>query len=382
MTLGFSILHAERLPEIDAQEFEITPLETSSSGRVYRLKVEGGNPRTGDILLVQKNQEPLAAFRVLKTEGTEIVAKRVRKYESQSKLELQQTYTAVQKLADLVESPIERTEAPSTAPELPPPASPNATEAPAELNPPPLPPEEAPAQEAPAQEAPATDTNAVPLMGDDASQTTLISKQRATALDQYDEGLDATTTPRNLKTVPGAEDVPSRETMIGPGVIEHEPLSKFNQMVGISAGSFRNMSGFQIPGSNNSGLTAYYNRVIEDSVWFEGHTPHDTLSLEAGLGYYSIVNFTGGFDDYQIMPIRGEFLYSLHVSPSFAFLTHIGAQFNWIFAAENAVDEGLGALSGIQANAGVGMLYQIGPQWYLRGDAGLDRIAIGLAVKW
>ncbi len=370
---------AERLPDIDAQEFEITPLETSTSGRVYRLRVEGGNPRTGDIILVQKDQEPVAAFRVLKTEGTEIVAKRVRKYESQLKLELNQKYSAVQKISDLVETPGEQSEAPSTDPvsaPLPTPPSSSVTEAPAELSPLPLPPEApGPAAEVP----PATD--AVPLMGDDGSQSTLISKERASALDQYDEGLDSTTTPRNLKALKEGEEPKPVETQVGPGVVELEPLSKYNQMIGISVGNFRNMSGFNVPGNTNNGLTAYYNRVIEDSVWFDGHAPHDTLSLEAGLGYYSRVN-ADAYDSYSVMPIRGEFLYSLHVSPTFAVLTHVGAQFNWVFSAENALDEGLRELSGIQANAGVGFLYQIGPQWYVRADAGLDRFVVGLAVKW
>jgi hypothetical protein len=375
LVLGALTLHAEKLPEIDAQEFQITPLETSVSGRVYRLQVEGGNPRTGDILLVQKDQSPVAAFRVLKTEGTQIIAKRVRKYESQLKLELNQKYSAVQKIADLVEMPVEKVEPPSTAPIStetplpPPPSTPDEAQAPAELEPLTLPPETA-------------DPNVAPLMGDDGSQSTLISKERAAALDQYDEGLDATTTPRNLKTLQTPPEAPPTETTAGPGVIEHEPLSKFNHMIGLSVGSFRNMSGFSIPGSNNYGFSVYYNRILEDSVWFEGHAPHDTLSWETGLGYYSRVNFTGAYDDYQIIPIRGELLYTLHLSRSFAVLTHVGAQFNWVFAAENALDEGLSALSGIQANAGMGFLYQMGPQWYIRGDAGLDRIAIGLAVKW
>ncbi len=393
MIPGSQLLHAERLPEIDAMEFEITPLQTSASGRVYRLRVEGANPRTGDILLVQKNQEPVAAFRVLKTEGAEIVAKRVRKYESKTQLELEQKYTAIHKLADLVEPPVEESGAPQTAPAIPPSAPSEGPAAPSPLEPepesPPEPVAPAPPPAPPPAPTPAPDENVLPLMGDDASGSTLISKDQAAALDQYDdgidhydEGLDSTTTPRNLKTILGAPETQPLESRVGPGVIEHEPLSKFNQMLGFSVGSFRNMSGFQIPGNTNSGLSAYYNRVIEDSVWFEGHAPHDTLAIEMGLGYYSRANYTGISDNYEIMPIRGEFVYSLHVSPRFAFLTHVGAQFNLVFSAENAVDEGLSDLSGIQANAGVGMLYQIGPQWYVRGDAGLDRIAIGLAVKW
>jgi hypothetical protein len=53
-----------------------------------------------------------------------------------------------------------------------------------------------------------------------------------------------------------------------------------------------------------------------------------------------------------------------------------------ITASSNEVATTYNNLEGFQPNIGVGVFYNIGPQWYLRGDLGVDRIGIGLAIRW
>ena len=142
------------------------------------------------------------------------------------------------------------------------------------------------------------------------------------------------------------------------------------------------MSNFQWPGVNSNGFSVYYNEIVDKGVWFRGQAPQDSLSLEGGIGFYSRMNLTGIFDNYDILPIRAEILYTLQFNPTFAFLTEVGGQFNWVISTDKATTEGVNQVSGFQPNLGIGFLYNIGPQWYVRGDLGLDRVGIGLAVKW
>ncbi len=388
---------AEILPSIDARQLEITPKEISRSGRVYRFKLETDVPRTGNLLLVQIGDRPVMAFRVLKTDSNskEIIAKRIRRYDQEGRLELEKRYLAAEKVADLV-SPPQPENPPTSGPVVVASAVPRGSmsesipTAPATgANPVPETAEPAPetmagepkAEEPIAQEPP--DPNAPALLGDDGSGGPQSgSPIVAGSVERFDEELDASTSPRNLKSGEEFDETPSTNAQGGPGIEEHPPVIQYEHMLGLSVGSFSNMSGFVIPGTAHNGFTAYYNEIIDRNLWFTEHAPQDSLSLEFGLGYYSRVNLLGTFDNYDVIPIRSELLYTLQFNPTFALLAHVGAQFNWVISAENASEAGLGILEGIQPNAGLGLLYAIGPQWYLRADVGLDRIALGLAVKW
>ena len=388
---------AENLPSIDARQLEVTPKEISRSGRVYRFKMGSELPRTGNLILVQIGDRPIMAFRVLKTDSysKEVIAKRIRRYDQEGRLDLEKKYLAAEKIADLVSPPASETVSPAAqAPELAGAAGTVGVEPPAALTSTPASPDEVtsnspeteeksatPQENGIAQETP--DPNAPALLGDDGSggprsETPIV----AGSVESFDEDLDASTSPRDLKAdgaIPGDGKEPESS---GPGIEEHEPVLQYEHMAGISVGSFSNMSGFTIPGTSHNGFTAYYNEVIDKEIWFKEHAPQDTLSLEFGLGYYSRVNLTGIFDNYDVIPIRSELLYTLQFNRTFAFIAEIGAQFNWVVSADNASELGLSTLQGIQPNAGIGLLYNIGPQWYLRADAGIDRFAIGLAVKW
>ncbi|MBU6152918.1 MAG: hypothetical protein KGP28_01325 [Bdellovibrionales bacterium] len=391
---------AGNLPSIDARQLEITPKEISRSGRVYRFKLESDLPRTGNLLLVQIGDRPVMAFRVLKTDSgsKEIIAKRIRRYDQEGRLQLEKKYLAAEKVADLVsppesesspaeapriarEDPTTAPEAPTTAPEAPmaareaPTTAPEATTAASE-------PEKTNQVETPIEQEPA-DPNAPALLGisgpeDPNTETPVVSG----SLDRFDEELDASTSPRDVSSGEQSSGEETGATRGGPGIEEHESAIQFEHMAGLSVGRFMNMSGFSIPGTGHNGFTAYYNEIIDRDLWFKGHAPQDSLSLEFGLGYYSRVNLTGTFDNYDVIPIRSELLYTLQFTPKFALLAHVGAQFNWVISSDKANEIGLSILEGIQPNIGMGLLYNIGPQWYLRGDLGLDRIAIGLAVKW
>ena len=359
-------LHAELLPAIDARAFDVTPLEISRSGRIYRFRVSGDPPKTGSIILLELDKRPIMAFRVMKNNliQREMIAKRVRRYDVEGKLELNHTYTGAEKVADRVITPQSNEEETAGAK-----------------------PEETAVTEQ--DSAPKADPNAPAMLGDDGSGGPEPQLKNAKSLEGFDEELDSTTTPRNLKKKQSPDegeeedfDEESPKRNRGPAIEERESLIKFPHMMGITIGSFRNMSNFQWPGVNSNGFSVYYNEIVDKGVWFRGQAPQDSLSLEGGIGFYSRMNLTGIFDNYDILPIRAEILYTLQFNPTFAFLTEVGGQFNWVISTDKATTEGVNQVSGFQPNLGIGFLYNIGPQWYVRGDLGLDRVGIGLAVKW
>ncbi len=375
--------HAELLPEIEAAVSHIIPTEMSKSGRVYRFKIKDGEaPRTGSIILVQHRSKPIMAFRVLKTEDDEtgFVGKRVRRYDTERELKLQEEYLSAEKVANLfAPPPIENRFNPDAKPELDPIGG-------KDLNP--------PSKDTQFK----LDPDAPPLLGDggptQGSGPKNASSGDSRDINQFDSDLDYGTSPRNLKRR-GDEDEGAPEPDDGSdedseSVIEETKIfNPYRHMIGATIGSFRNMSSFSIPGDTHYGFSLWYNRVIQKGVWIYNRKLQDSLAIEGGITHYSRVNYTGNNDGYDLLPFKAEMVYSLHVSEKLAFLAHAGLQYNWIYSTDNvnpntfpAQRRALDSLAGIQPNLGAGVLYHIGPQWFLRADVGLDRLAIGLAVKW
>jgi hypothetical protein len=374
---------AELLPEIEANVSRITPLEVSHSKRVYRFKIKSGEaPRTGSIILVQHQGRPLMAFRVLRSDAdvSEFIGKRVRRYDTEGELKLEEEYVSAEKVANLVvPPPIENRFDPNAKPELDPIGG-------TDLHP--------PSKETELK----LDPNAPPLLGDGGPiQGVRPPESQGVGgnLEQFDQDLDSGTSPRNLKRNGDEEDEgrpvdEDGEMNRSPSEVEEAKIfNPFKNMIGVSIGNYRNLSSFSIPGTTHNGFSVWYNRVIERGVWIYNRKTQDSLALEFGVTHYSRVNFTGNNDGYDLLPFKAEVVYALHTGERLAFLVHGGLQYNWIYSTDNVNPSAfpnqrtaLNILSGIQPNAGVGALLHIGPQWYLRADAGLDRIAFGLAVKW
>jgi hypothetical protein len=401
-------VHAEILPDIEAHQFKIVPLEKSRTGRIYRFKTDADQlPKVGSILLIEENKKPLLAFRVLKTDAaaTQFVARRVRRYDATSELKLSERYEATEKLSDLVAPPegeYAKTNSNPTVvpppltppPSVPPPAQgsqpetaapPVAMEQPPEITATPIP-SDAGIPPLPAEPAVAAEVSPTPPPITDLpnaeAQTPAPEANPNLNVNQYDQDLDSGTSP-------GAdEDERVSDQELGLEVKEPTVLNPYKNAVGLSVGSFRNISNFTNANSMVGGFTAYYSPLLRNSVFYKKDIPEDDLALEFGVGYYSQSNLNHN-DTYNIVPLRAELRYDLYLSQTFTLLGYIGAQYNWVVAMDNVninnnvLDaQNYDNLHGPQLNVGIGLFYNIGPQWYLRGDLGLDRFAIGLALKW
>jgi hypothetical protein len=373
---GFSAIpevRAELLPEIEASTSTVIPVEASKSLRVYRFKIqEGEAPKAGSIILIQSKGKPIMAFRVLRTEedGSEFIGKRVRRYDTEGELKLEESYLSAEKVANLFSPPpIENRFDPNAKPELDPIGG-------VDLHP--------PSKDTEFK----LDPNAPPLLGAGGG---IVGSSRGVDVNSFDSDLDYGTSPRDLKrnSSEDEDDATPQGERSGSEVDETPIFNPHKNMVGVSIGNFRNLSSFLIPGTTHNGFSVWYQRVIQKGLWVYGRKLQDALSLEFGVTHYSRVNFTGNNDGYDLLPLKAELAYSLNFNPRFAFLVHVGLQYNWIYATDNvnpsafpAEQQALNTLAGIQPTLGAGVLYNIGPQWFVRAEAGLDRLTIGLAVKW
>jgi hypothetical protein len=283
----------------------------------------------------------------------------VRRYDTSSELKLNESYQTVEKIADLIAPPPPENEVydPNAKPLLDPSSS---------------------------------VTTASPSQPDSSgpsAPTADATSKKAMNLNQYDDDLDSGTSPVNLKeksTVENAQAPDAPPTEIGKDleVRERSVLNPFNNMLGVSVVALRNYSNFIFGSIGGGGFTAYYSNVVKRNVFFKKEYPQDSLYLEYAFSYYSVINPSGNNDSYTFLPLRTELRYDLHLSETFTPLAYIGAQYNLIMQSQNANATLYNQINGFQLNLGVGLLFNIGPQWYLRADLGLDRLGIGLAVKW
>jgi hypothetical protein len=100
-----------------------------------------------------------------------------------------------------------------------------------------------------------------------------------------------------------------------------------------------------------------------------------------GAAFYSKINASN--DIYSLTPLRAELRWEIHFNEFIVLHFYGGIQYNWIRTTENAVYESTyNAYQGVQVIAGTGLMFNIGPQWFVRTDIGHDRAALGMGLRW
>jgi hypothetical protein len=376
------LVNAAPLPDIEAHQFQSTPVRMSKSGRVYLFQTPSNDlPKTGNLVLIHDHNKPAMAFRVLKTdpEKNEYVGKRVRRYDQTGQLKLDDKYFSIEKVADLLAEP---------APDLAPAPTPFATPFPSVT----------PVPAAPAvSETNDIDSELDGTPADEPAQPSASpgrkKKKPETDLEvyDYDDDLDSSTSPRNLKkenpnaVVSEDED----DSLTAFEIDETMRLDPLKNMLSVSTGFFKNMSNFKFAGGTHNGFAVSYTRTLTNDVFVVSKAPQDSTAIEFGLGYYSRINMDGNNDVYKVVPMYAELHYNLVFSQTFASYLYLGIEYNGILSTENvnaatrpADAVTISNIQGVQQTFGAGFLYNMGPQWYLRLNLGWDRITAGLALKW
>jgi hypothetical protein len=394
-------LHSEPLSTIEAHEFASTPLQKSKSGRVYLFRTEEHDlPKTGNLVLIQDNNKPAMAFRVLRTDPVnhEYIATRVRRYDQTGELKINQNYNTVEKVADLLAPPPQAQKVydanakPEMGTKWTPEKTADATVPDANAAPTPAPVPlmgtdgvGAPEVMADNNTPPSADNTAAP--GAPAAAATTATPQKHLDVDGYDDELDSTTSPRDLKkeNMDGDDEEETDSTGLPKTqyeVDEKQRLEKYKHMLSLGVGYFKNMSNFSLGGLSYGGLNVDYSWIIDHDIYVHARSLQDDLRMTFGFEYYTSVNPSGNNDSYSLFPLYADLVYNLHISDSMTFDGYFGLQYNWVQSAQNSNTPTYNTLAGIQGNIGVGLLYNLGPQWYLRADFGLDRVGVGLSIKW
>lgn len=342
---------AESLPPIDAHRFDVKPIQKSTSGKIYLFESTQVIPKTGNLILIYEHDKPAMAFRVLKNDPNkkQFVGKRVRRYDVTSELITNQSYSSIEKLADVLP---------------PPPAEPVPAQEPLE-------------EQKPESVAPPTPAPSVVVEPSPTAEPTPIPAPAVTPESQ-DSELDAS----SAAALDKIEESNEEDDEIEPIEVEESSrLDPFNNFLSVSAGYFGNSSGFSGNSALNNGFSLSYARALFHDVFFLKKIPQDSLALELGVIYYQIINQDGGNDLYTLLPFFGNLLYQLHLSSTFSVNAYTGLQYNYMSGANNP-GKSAESLQGVQLNFGLGFFYTIGPQWALRVDLGWDRITGGLCIKW
>ncbi len=331
---------AESLPSIDAHRFDTKPIQKSSSGKIYLFESGQIIPKTGNLILIYHDNKPAMAFRVLKNDPLRhrFVGKRIRRYDQTSELELNQEYTSIEKVADVLPSP------------------------PAEVSNESL------------DETPTTSSTPV-------STPTPTPTPEPVDIDEQDNELDSATTSA-LDEIDEENQSEDEDEDGGPLEIdETSRIDPFNNILSVGTGYFGNSSNFSGSPVLSNGFSVSYAHVLFHDIFIMKKVPQDSLALEFGGIYYRIINKDGGNDIYSMLPFFADLLYQLHLSQTFAINLYGGLQYNYMTSAVNP-GASLDILQGLQVNLGLGVFFSIGPQWLLRVDAGWDRISGGLSIKW
>lgn len=339
----------ENLPEIQAKTYALKVKKRSNSNRVYLFEdVAQGQPVVGRILLLKKEDNPVMAFRVLKTypEQPQFAAKRVRRYGDVRILENDAVLVAVEKVGDIV-------------------AVPNTAEDNADLR----------ELEGAAPEAkdPALDVDP------DLPQ-----------VQPYDPELDAGTTPPPVGGIhsdgssidPRPDEDDDDTHRMGMAVEEVQHLDPYVHWITASLGYFRNPGDYTLVGG--TGLYAApglrYGLSLGRMLFFRKARVQDSLVVEAGMALYRILGTSN--DNYTILPLLGTIRYNIFLSEVIGLFVYAGWMQNLLIQVANPVTAAQDALQNGMPAGGGGIIVRVGPSWEVRADLGFDTLALGLALRF
>jgi hypothetical protein len=358
--------------EIDAKAYDLKTIRPSKSGRVYLFqKMEEGFPVDGKIFLLRQGDQPVMAFRVLKSypDTKRLAAKKLLPYEGFAKLEKNSEYRAYEKVGDKVkpvppspEDLKDLKELESGSLEELPSAPPGEGAPPAEVTPPPA---ENPAttelhEPAPGEALAGSDAGDIPPPPDDEKLVPIEEKPAEKPVEAPPEE------PRdeNLEMKDSEEEDEADE--VG---------SYFPNFFTMETGLLLNGT---VPGPNPKfGAGLLYSRTFGRSVG-------SAFAAEGGLFYYqSSGAIAGATISTTIIPIQGTLRYQHRYGELTTGYVYGGLQYPIVASNVGATKHQLGQIMVPSPAFGVGLFIQTGPNWYMRFNFGYDVLAsIGVTLRF
>lgn len=191
-----------------------------------------------------------------------------------------------------------------------------------------------------------------------------------------------------------AELTPTDEEEIDElrSIVAQELIPLDRDWNGVSAGFayFRNNGAG--PGSNmgyNSGFDFKYARTLQHLIYLKRKDIQDSLVLEGSLGFYKLITFAALNDSYSVVPFTLTARYNVLFGQDISTFIYAGFNKNFVAAYSEAqvsdtpvVTTAANQLASLLPAIGIGMLFRVGPSWYIRFDAGLDQIGLALDLRF
>ncbi len=326
----------EKLPEILAETFHVKIIRKSKSSRIYLLEdLDNRQPKPGHLLLLREQNQPVMAFRILKDylEEKKIAAKRIRRYPNYPTLADGQSFLAIEKISD--------------------------------INP--------------------------PWSNEDREDLKeLESKENLRNILKvkvYDPELDATVTPHNNSDnhEPDLSEEPDADADHQQNItVEQMELMDLNRSW-LTAG-FGYVRNNGPPGSGGSYLftsgNLRYGYTIGKLVFLDKARIQDSLTVDGGIYVYKELNFETQGDSYTVLSFSAALRYNILFSKTFGIFLQLGILQNNVISATLSESDGLAALNSIVPIAGTGLLFEMGPSWFIRTDLGYDSIGVNLVLRF
>lgn len=373
---------AARLPEIEARNFAVKVIKRSTSGKTYLFDdLNDSKAQLGKLLLLRREPDPTTvpamAFRVVKLypEQNRFAAKRVRRYGTTRSLESGVSYTALEKLGELLISPptaqdkadLSELEAGMPAPTAP-------LTAPADAD------------------APTSD-NKNESGGESAPNP---ADDRTPHASPFDADLDSGSTPPPADTLEAGnsrndtgddEEEEGGEPRFGASVDEVAVIDHHRHWFSAGVGYFRTVTG-TAPNLVDRYYKAggiRYGFNLGSMIFLKRNHLQDSITLEAGAHLAKLLLFPGGQStegSYTVMPLLGTARYNLHFGETFGLYFYGGILQTIVLQFTSGVADTITSLQTPAPAAGAGLFFQVGPAWYIRTDLGMDSFTLGLTLRF
>lgn len=357
------------VPDIEARSYEVRIRKRSESKRSYLVDdLNGARPKTGRIVLFKKGNDPIMAFRVLRStpEQDTFIVKRVRRYSDVMALEPGEQYTAIDRTLELAMQPVYSADDSAEMRELM--IDQNA--------------------------AFSRDSGLAPDgLSDGLDDAALDSGASDAALDN---SLDSGGNPRGQI---GSSSSRSRISqarldedgdLIGesdyevddPEVIDdNRPFDRLKHSISAEMGLFKSETALGTP-AYFTGLGVRYGLTLARMILFRRSSVQDSFVVEGGLFTYSLANYQIPADSYTVMPMVGTLRYNVFLNETIGIQLYGGISRNMVLASTDATDEALARLAKVTPAAGGGLIFKLGPHWDARVEGGVDMIGAGLMVSF
>jgi hypothetical protein len=314
-----------KLPSIEAKIYNVQIVRPSKSGRVYLIqKNDSDLPEIGRIFLLKDSATPAMAFRVLKTypENQQIAAKRVRVYPGFDELAVDAQFRAYEKKGNIAITPPPSSEDQADLMDL------EQSPAPAEL-----------------QSEPTAATEVTENKENDEFET-------------------------EVRGDPGEQDVEVHDdTSVDE---DYASYDYFPNWLTVPFGMYLGNS--QLPGSSTQkGTGLLYGRNMGSR----------SFTLEGGFFYYKAAGDVAGVSkSYTLMPLVGMGRFNFPVTENVLFFLYGGVQYKWVIGNLGATPRELQRIAVAAPLAGLGVFVQVGPNWFLKFNLGIDSVLGGIALRF